>query len=133
MRLPWAALPTLRVDACDRRLADTEDAGEVARALASSALGCDPGALPEGELILRAELDSARAGPNSSFRCPCDNQLALELGQATEYCQLESSVRRRGDGVGPGVAKRTEGSAPLSDSSKNVQQIALSAPTDRDG
>ncbi len=94
----------------------------MARAFASSALGCDPGALPEGELILRAELDPARTGPNSPFRCPCDNQLALELGQATEYCQHEPSVRRRG--VGPGVAKRTEDSAPLSDSSKNVQQIA---------
>jgi hypothetical protein len=48
-------------DACDRRLTDTDDACEVARALASSALGCDPGALPEGEPILRAELDPARA------------------------------------------------------------------------
>ena len=44
------------------------------------------------------------------------------IGQTTEYCQHEPPVRRRG--IGPGVAKRTEGGAPLSDSSKNVQQIA---------
>jgi hypothetical protein len=38
----------------------------VASALAPSALRCDPGALPEGELILRAELDAARACPGST-------------------------------------------------------------------
>ena len=111
-----------RRDARDRRLADAEDAGKMARALAPSTLRCHPGALPEGELILRTELDAARACPGSPFRCPCDDQLALELGQATEHRQHEPPVRRRG--VGPGVAKRTEGGAPFSDSSKNVQQIA---------
>jgi hypothetical protein len=85
--------------ASDRGLADAEDAGEAADALALGALAGDVGALLGGELEARPELDAAGLGANSPLRGPRHDQLALELGQPGEHGHHQPAVRR--GGVGP--------------------------------